>query len=92
MSSKTLDNPDFEESLERLETIVESMESGDIPLAELVSKFEEGNNLLIACQKRLKDAELKIDKLKNLGVTRAEKAKCVTSVRVCKFKAHNTMG
>ena len=64
MSSKTLDNPDFEESLERLETIVESMESGDIPLAELVSKFEEGNNLLIVCQKRLKDAELKIDKLK----------------------------
>jgi len=64
MSSKTSDNPDFEESLERLETIVESMESGDIPLAELVSKFEEGNNLLIVCQKRLKDAELKIDKLK----------------------------
>lgn len=64
MSAKTSDNPDFEESLERLETIVESMESGDIPLAELVSKFEEGNNLLIACQKRLKDAELKIDKLK----------------------------
>ncbi len=64
MSAKTSDNPDFEESLERLETIVESMESGDIPLAELVSKFEEGNNLLIACQKRLKDAEIKIDKLK----------------------------
>ena len=64
MSAKTTDNPDFEESLERLETIVESMESGDIPLAELVSKFEEGNNLLIACQKRLKDAEIKIDKLK----------------------------
>ena len=64
MSAKTSGNPDFEESLERLETIVESMESGDIPLAELVSKFEEGNNLLIACQKRLKDAEIKIDKLK----------------------------
>lgn len=64
MSAKPSDNPDFEESLERLETIVESMESGDIPLAELVSKFEEGNNLLITCQKRLKDAELKIDKLK----------------------------
>ncbi len=64
MSAKTSDNPDFEESLERLETIVESMESGDISLAELVSKFEEGNNLLIACQKRLKDAEIKIDKLK----------------------------
>ena len=64
MSTKTSNNPDFEESLERLEMIVKSMENGDIPLAELVSKFEEGNILLNACQKRLKDAELKIDKLK----------------------------
>lgn len=64
MSAKISDNPDFEETLEHLESIVESMESGDIPLAELVSKFEEGNNLLMTCQKRLKDAELKIDKIK----------------------------
>ena len=64
MSAKKSANSNFEESLERLETIVESMESGDIPLAELVSKFEEGNKLLTDCQKRLKDAELKIEKLK----------------------------
>ncbi len=64
MSAKKSESPNFEESLEHLEAIVESMESGEIPLAELVSKFEEGNKLLITCQKRLKDAELKIDKLK----------------------------
>ena len=54
----------FEEALEKLESILESMESGDIPLADLVAKFEEGNNLLRLCQKRLQEAELRIEKLK----------------------------
>ncbi|MBS0630842.1 MAG: exodeoxyribonuclease VII small subunit [Verrucomicrobia bacterium] len=54
----------FEHALEKLETIVESMESGEIPLAELLAKFEEGNKLLKVCETRLKDAELKIEQLK----------------------------
>ena len=54
----------FESALERLETIVESMESGDVPLAELLAKFEEGTQLLKICESRLKDAELKIEQLK----------------------------
>jgi exodeoxyribonuclease VII small subunit len=54
----------FEAALERLETIVESMESGEIPLAELLAKFEEGNKLLKVCEGRLKEAELKIEQLK----------------------------
>ena len=56
--------PSFEESLEQLETIVESMESGDTPLDELIEKFEAGTKHLKNCQTRLKDAELKIEKLK----------------------------
>lgn len=40
------------------------MESGDVPLAELLAKFEEGNALLKTCEARLKEAELKIDQLK----------------------------
>ena len=40
------------------------MESGDVPLAELLAKFEEGNKLLKVCEARLKDAELKIELLK----------------------------
>jgi exodeoxyribonuclease VII small subunit len=58
------DLPSFETALERLETIVESMESGDVPLAELLAKFEEGNKLLKVCEGRLKEAELKIEQLK----------------------------
>lgn len=54
----------FETALTQLETIVESMESGEIPLAELLAKFEEGNKLLKVCETRLKDAELKIELLK----------------------------
>ena len=56
--------PSFEDALTRLETIVESMESGEIPLADLLSKYEEGNKLLQICEARLKDAELKIELLK----------------------------
>jgi exodeoxyribonuclease VII small subunit len=54
----------FETALEKLETIVESMESGEVPLADLLAKFEEGTRLLKICESRLKEAELKIEQLK----------------------------
>ena len=54
----------FEAALAKLEGIVESMETGDVPLAELLAKFDEGNKLLKTCETRLKDAELKIEQLK----------------------------
>jgi exodeoxyribonuclease VII small subunit len=60
---QTNDNLTFEDALGRLETILESMESGDTPLADLVAKFEEGSNLLKVCQAKLKEAELKIEQL-----------------------------
>lgn len=63
MSSKKKE-PSFEEALEKLEALVASMESGDIPLADLVEKFEEGSKLVKTCEERLKHAELKIEKLR----------------------------
>ncbi len=57
------ENQTFEDALGRLETILESMESGDTLLADLVAKFEEGSNLLTVCQQKLKEAELKIEQL-----------------------------
>ena len=56
--------PEFEEALENLESLVASMESGDIPLADLVEKFEEGSKLVKVCEDRLKKAELRIQKLR----------------------------
>ncbi len=54
----------FEAALAKLEAIVESMESGDVPLAELLARFEEGNKLLKLCESRLKEAEIKIEQLR----------------------------
>lgn len=56
--------PSFEDALEKLEALVTRMESGDIPLAELIDRFQEGNKLLAVCTKRLRDAEQKIELLK----------------------------
>ncbi len=53
----------FEEALQKLETIVESMESGDLPLETLLARFEEGTRLVKTCQSRLEEAELKIRQL-----------------------------
>jgi len=54
----------FEAALAKLEAIVDSMEQGEVPLAELLAKYEEGSKLLKVCEGRLKEAELKIEKLK----------------------------
>ena len=64
MDSDKIANLSFEAALAKLETIVDSMESGDVPLAELLAKYEEGSKLLKVCEGRLKEAELTIEKLK----------------------------
>lgn len=63
-AAKQPDQPNFEDAVSRLESIVDSMEQGQVPLAELISRYEEGSKLLKICEARLKDAELKIDQLK----------------------------
>ncbi len=64
MEAKSSAKTSFEDALTKLEQIVESMESGDVPLAELLAKFEDGNKLLKVCEARLKEAELRIELLK----------------------------
>lgn len=64
MEEKKAAKLSFEDALKKLESIVDAMESGDVPLAELLAKFEEGTQLLKVCEARLKDAELKIEQLK----------------------------
>ncbi len=55
---------DFEAGLKRLEALVLAMESGELPLQELVTKYEEGCKLVKTCEARLKQAELKIEILR----------------------------
>jgi exodeoxyribonuclease VII small subunit len=53
----------FEEAMQKLETIVETMESGELPLEALMTQFEEGTRLAKICQARLAQAETKIQQL-----------------------------
>ena len=53
----------FEEAMQKLETIVDAMESGELPLDSLMAKFEEGTRLAKICQAKLAQAEVKIQQL-----------------------------
>jgi exodeoxyribonuclease VII small subunit len=60
--AKTADGePNFETAMNRLEAIVEQMESGKLPLEDLIVRYEEGMNLVKVCQERLVSAEKKIE-------------------------------
>ena len=58
--------PTFEEALERLETIVKEMESGQ-SLDAMLQHFEEGSKLVKLCNKQLHEIEQKIEKLVQQG-------------------------
>ena len=51
----------FEKAMDRLEAIVEQMETGKLPLEDLIVRYEEGMNLVKVCQERLTNAEQKIE-------------------------------
>jgi len=55
----------FEESLKRLETIVQQLESQEISLEKTIALFEEGMKLSAACQKQLSDAEQMVEEYKS---------------------------
>jgi exodeoxyribonuclease VII small subunit len=57
------ENLPFEEALKQLESIVEAMESEDLPLEALLGKYETGTQLARICQAKLAEAELKIQQL-----------------------------
>lgn len=50
----------FEKALERLETIVQEMESGELSLENALKKFEEGVRLSQLCTQKLNETEKKI--------------------------------
>ena len=51
----------FEEALTSLEKIVEEMESAELPLEEVLQKYEKGIELTRFCSEKLTEAEEKID-------------------------------
>ena len=61
----------FEAALARLETIVASMESGEMDLDKMIAAFEEGQRLLQFCSGKLNEVEKRIEKIVNDNTTEA---------------------
>lgn len=62
----------FEKALDRLEELVEVMEGEQLPLEELISNYEEGNELLQHCQALIDSARQRIEVVQINSVSETE--------------------
>ena len=51
----------FESAIQRLEKIVADMEAAELPLEDVLKKYEEGTRLVRFCNQKLEEAEKKIE-------------------------------
>ncbi|MCH8896562.1 MAG: exodeoxyribonuclease VII small subunit [Gammaproteobacteria bacterium] len=58
---KKTSQPDFEKALAELESLVENLERGELPLEETLKQFERGIELTRSCQKALQAAEQRVE-------------------------------
>lgn len=65
MTKKKTASFDFENALQELESLVTSMEEGELSLEESLLAFEKGIKLTRECQNALKQAEQKVQILIN---------------------------
>lgn len=59
----------FEENLNKLETIVKDLESGNVPLDDAINKFTEAMKIAKTCDDKLKNAEENVNKILNADGT-----------------------
>ncbi len=57
------EKPSFEESLGKLERLVAEMETGNLPIDEMMAKFEEGRRLSAYCTSELASIRERIEKV-----------------------------
>ncbi|WP_072672912.1 exodeoxyribonuclease VII small subunit [Erythrobacter sanguineus] len=62
-SAQDISQMSFEQALAALETIVQQLERGDVPLDHSISLYERGEALRAACQQRLDAAQARIEKI-----------------------------
>ncbi|MGN7438810.1 MAG: exodeoxyribonuclease VII small subunit [Alcanivorax sp.] len=60
---KAVNQLSFEEALVELEGIVRSLETGEAALEDSITAYERGTELKQHCEKKLKDAQAKIEKI-----------------------------
>lgn len=63
MSDTPIKEMSFEDALKELEGIVQRLERGDAPLEESIKIYQRGAELKAYCDAKLKDAQMKVDKI-----------------------------
>jgi len=69
---KGLEKLDFEKALGELEDIVQRLESGDTSLEGAIEAYERGVLLKKHCESKLRNAQLRVDKIEKDGTLSAE--------------------
>jgi exodeoxyribonuclease VII small subunit len=60
---KKTDEPTFEQALQQLESVVQRLEKGELPLEESLRLYEDGIRLSRLCHGKLEEAEGRIEML-----------------------------
>jgi len=63
--AKSEKDPTFEQALSELESIVENMEGGQLPLEKSLAAYKRGAELLQFCQRQLQDAQQEVKVLES---------------------------
>ena len=61
MSNTELEKLTFEEAMQELEKLVDSLDKGDVSLDEAIAAYDRGSQLKDYCQNKLQEAKMKVD-------------------------------
>ena len=61
MSNTELEKLTFEEAMQELEKLVDSLDKGDVSLDEAIAAYDRGSQLKDYCEKKLQEAKMKVD-------------------------------
>lgn len=66
-ATTAVDELSFEAAMGELEGIVDKLERGDVPLEESIAFYERGEALKARCEALLKNAEMRVEKVRLKG-------------------------
>ena len=61
MSNTELEKLTFEQAMQELEKLVESLDKGNVSLDEAIAAYDRGSQLKDYCQQKLHDAKMKVE-------------------------------
>lgn len=63
MTETAVEQMSFEQAMAELEAVVSKLERGDVPLEDSITLYERGAKLKAHCERKLKEAEEKVEKI-----------------------------